>query len=243
MNKVRTPSYVNYRHYHTHSTLSQANPSFDIQHQDKDRSTFTVLETTSSNTYRPIQIPSGILSHDRLSSPLSTSSSDSSPSDSVHDISDTHAYQHKRKNRPTNTMDSILCSLSTHSVSYQRSSWNFTWLVFLQLNWVPFDLVNQPKLEQTLTVGGIFVDITDSHFTEVKRVRVFPRNNYLSYMGVKYQLSRIMQPDPYLDHVRLAKENSSSKDEPIVFPSPSLLTYNAVNQQSGVTRRDRVRVR
>ncbi|KAI7896746.1 uncharacterized protein EV154DRAFT_403743, partial [Mucor mucedo] len=85
------------------------------------------------------------------------------------------------------------------------SAWNFTWLVFMNEKWVPFDIVNQTKLEQTLTVGGTFVDITDCHFPDVKRVRVFPRNNYLSYLGVKYRLSRIMQPDAYLDHVAVAE--------------------------------------
>jgi hypothetical protein len=79
--------------------------------------------------------------------------------------------------------------------------------------WVPFDTINQTRLEQTLTVGGTFVDIQDSHFPKVKRVRVFPRNNYLSYLGVKYRLSRIMQPDAYLDHVSVAEaRKSSSKD-------------------------------
>ncbi|KAI8083550.1 hypothetical protein BDF21DRAFT_316733, partial [Thamnidium elegans] len=82
---------------------------------------------------------------------------------------------------------------------------NFTWLVFMNEKWVPFDIINQTKLEQTLTVGGTFVDISDSHFPDVKRVRVFPRNNYLSYLGVKYRLSRIMQPDAYLDHVAVAE--------------------------------------
>jgi hypothetical protein len=84
---------------------------------------------------------------------------------------------------------------------------SFTWLVFMNEKWVPFDPINQTKLEQTLTLGGTFVDITDSHFPHVNRVRVFPKNNYLSYLGVKYRLSRIMQPDAYLDHVGVAQAN------------------------------------
>lgn len=94
------------------------------------------------------------------------------------------------------------------------SAWNFTWLVFMNEKWVPFDIINQTKLEQTLTVGGTFVDVTDSHFPNVKRVRVFPKNNYLSYLGVKYRLSRIMQPDAYLDHVAVAeaKQPNALKD-------------------------------
>ncbi|KAI8882008.1 hypothetical protein K501DRAFT_286069 [Backusella circina FSU 941] len=86
-----------------------------------------------------------------------------------------------------------------------HSSWNITWLVFMNEKWVPFDVTNQVKLEQTLTVCGTFVDISDSHFPGVKRVRVFPRNYYLSYLGVKYRLSRVMQPDAYLDHVSVAQ--------------------------------------
>ncbi|KAJ2956941.1 hypothetical protein NQZ79_g7296 [Umbelopsis isabellina] len=76
----------------------------------------------------------------------------------------------------------------------------FTWLVFLQEKWVPFDFQNQGRLEQTLSLGGTFVDIEDSHFPSVKRVRVFPRSNYLSYLGIKYRLSRVLQPDAWMDH-------------------------------------------
>ncbi|KAI8060597.1 hypothetical protein BC940DRAFT_311711 [Gongronella butleri] len=76
---------------------------------------------------------------------------------------------------------------------------NYTWLVFKDECWQPFDFVNQSKLEHTLSVDGTFVDITDSHFPRVKRVRVFPRSNYLSYLGVKYRLSRIMQPNAWGD--------------------------------------------
>ncbi|CAO3695853.1 unnamed protein product [Rhizopus stolonifer] len=84
-----------------------------------------------------------------------------------------------------------------------------TWLVFKNEKWIPFNAINQSKLEQTLSLGGTFVDITDSNFPHVRRVRVFPKNNYLSYLGVKYRLSRIMQPDAYLDHVGVAQANAS----------------------------------
>ncbi|KAJ8661933.1 hypothetical protein O0I10_002264 [Lichtheimia ornata] len=93
------------------------------------------------------------------------------------------------------------------------SMYYFTWLVFLHEKWVPFDAANQSKLEQTLTLGGTFVDVSDTHFPKVKRVRVFPKNNYLSYLGVKYRLSRIMQPDAWLDHKHLAATSSSSPDD------------------------------
>ncbi|KAI8141796.1 hypothetical protein BJV82DRAFT_162641 [Fennellomyces sp. T-0311] len=81
---------------------------------------------------------------------------------------------------------------------HQRTGY-FTWLVFMEVKWVPFDASNQYKLEQTLNLGGTFVDIQDSHFPGVKRVRAFPKSNYISYLGVKYRLSRVMQPDAWID--------------------------------------------
>ncbi|KAI8338939.1 hypothetical protein BC941DRAFT_350299 [Chlamydoabsidia padenii] len=74
---------------------------------------------------------------------------------------------------------------------------NYTWLVFKEERWQPFDLANQNKLEQTLSMDGTFVDITDSLFPDVRKVRVFPRNSYLSYLGLKYRLSRVLQPDAW----------------------------------------------
>ncbi|KAI8366333.1 hypothetical protein EDC96DRAFT_508582 [Choanephora cucurbitarum] len=102
---------------------------------------------------------------------------------------------------------------NSQPTSQPAQTWNFTWLVFMNAKWVPFDTINQTRLEQTLTVGGTFVDIQDSHFPNVKRVRVFPKNNYLSYLGVKYRLSRIMQPDAYLDHVGVAE----AKKNPLLY--------------------------
>ncbi|KAI9273766.1 hypothetical protein EDC94DRAFT_500711, partial [Helicostylum pulchrum] len=78
--------------------------------------------------------------------------------------------------------------------SVHQTADNFTWLVFINAKWVPFASSNQYKLEQTLGLGGTFVDIEDRLFPSVKRVRVFPKANYLSYLGVKYRLSRVMQP-------------------------------------------------
>ncbi|KAK4519632.1 uncharacterized protein ATC70_009869 [Mucor velutinosus] len=80
------------------------------------------------------------------------------------------------------------------SVSVHQIADNFTWLVFINAKWVPFASFNQHRLEQTLGLGGTFVDIEDRLFPGVKRVRVFPKANYLSYLGVKYRLSRVMQP-------------------------------------------------
>ncbi|EPB87595.1 hypothetical protein HMPREF1544_05577 [Mucor circinelloides 1006PhL] len=124
------------------------------------------------------------------------------------------AYMRVKKKLPV-TFNSPRITSSTaqqqsQSTKTSAASWNFTWLVFMNEKWVPFDILNQTKLEQTLTVGGTFVDINDSHFPDVKRVRVFPKSNYLSYLGVKYRLSRIMQPDAYLDHVGVAEAKKPS---------------------------------
>lgn len=105
-----------------------------------------------------------------------------------------------------NSKSSHPAALNGTSPSSPPARSYFTWLVFLQEQWVPFDAPNQIKLEQTLSLGGTFVDVSDTHFPKVKRVRVFPKNNYLSYLGVKYRLSRIMQPDAWLDHAP-AKEH------------------------------------
>ncbi|KAG2210926.1 hypothetical protein INT47_000083 [Mucor saturninus] len=86
------------------------------------------------------------------------------------------------------------------SVSVHQTADNFTWLVFIHAKWVPFASHNQHKLEQTLGLGGTFVDIQDCLFPSVKRVRVFPKANYLSYLGVKYRLSRVMQPHYEIHH-------------------------------------------
>lgn len=141
-----------------------------------------------------------------VSPPLSVASSST--------ISSTNSYYNTCDNTklfpPTKSSHSANLSHTGQAQKRQSTTWNFTWLVFMNEKWVPFDIINQTKLEQTLTVGGTFVDITDSHFPDVKRVRVFPRNNYLSYLGVKYRLSRIMQPDAYLDHVAVAEEKQPS---------------------------------
>ncbi|KAI9022886.1 hypothetical protein CLU79DRAFT_751145 [Phycomyces nitens] len=99
---------------------------------------------------------------------------------------------------------------------------NSTWLIFKDEKWVPFDVPNQAKLEHTLSLGGTFVDITDSNFPNVKRVRVFPKSSYLSYLGVKYRLSRIMQPDAWLDHANLQRDNLEDKQKGISDTDPKL---------------------
>lgn len=94
----------------------------------------------------------------------------------------------------------------THTSTY------YTWLVFLLEKWIPFDAANQRKVEQTLSLGGTFVDIQDTHFPAVKRVRVFPKSNYLSYLGVKYRLSRIIETDPGMDHQELKEDDDNNAD-------------------------------
>ncbi|KAI8640569.1 hypothetical protein BD408DRAFT_419523 [Parasitella parasitica] len=138
-------------------------------------------------------------------------------------------FMHMKKKLST-TLNTVSFSDGTSSTVQQQSqskpsaaaaTWNFTWLVFMSGKWVPFDALNQTKLEQTLTMEGTFVDINDSHFPDVKKVRVFPKSNYLSYLGIKYRLSRIMQPDAYLDHVGIAE---AKKYPTLSLPLSSLPT-------------------
>lgn len=151
-----------------------------------------------------------------VTSSSSSGSSLSSPPPSIKKLSRPTKKLHKLNNSPifstSPPTQSNTAKASVLPVQFKNtaSTWNFTWLVFKNEKWVPFDIVNQTRLEQTLTVGGTFVDIQDSNFRKVKRVRVFPRNNYLSYLGVKYRLSRIMQPDAYLDHVGVAEAKKTT---------------------------------
>ncbi|KAG0169099.1 hypothetical protein DFQ28_002285 [Apophysomyces sp. BC1034] len=118
-----------------------------------------------------------------------------------------HAYTFEHALQLSNDYSPLPLVTST-----RKSTVYFTWLVFMHAKWVPFDASNQSKLEQTLNLGGTFVDIQDSHFPDVKRVRVFPKSNYLSYLGVKYRLSRVMQPDAWIDppdHDESASNSSS----------------------------------
>ncbi|KAI8340230.1 hypothetical protein BC941DRAFT_419855 [Chlamydoabsidia padenii] len=68
-----------------------------------------------------------------------------------------------------------------------------TWLFFRDNQWVPFQNDNHYKIEQAFTFGGIYVDIKDSNFPQLKSIRVFPTRFYLSYLGMKYRLSCVIQ--------------------------------------------------
>ncbi|CAO3668524.1 unnamed protein product [Rhizopus stolonifer] len=68
-----------------------------------------------------------------------------------------------------------------------------TWLFFRDNQWVPFQYSNHLKIEQAFTLGGIYVDIKDFNFPHLKSIRVFPTRMYLSYLGMKYRLSCIIQ--------------------------------------------------
>ncbi|KAI7901279.1 uncharacterized protein BX663DRAFT_438118 [Cokeromyces recurvatus] len=68
------------------------------------------------------------------------------------------------------------------------------WLFFMNSLWIPFDYKNQIFLEDAFILKGTFVDLEDSHFPETRKVRVFPKQDYLCYLGVRYRLSRIMLP-------------------------------------------------
>jgi hypothetical protein len=105
------------------------------------------------------------------------------------------------------TSDSILSSSSSPPARspssdriYNTSHWEpryCTWLVFMNNKWVPFDTPNQYKLDHTLGLQGTFVDVQDSHFPSVKKVRVFPKSSHLSYLGLKYRVSKVLQTDAW----------------------------------------------
>lgn len=197
------PSYLNYhfRHYDSSrvagsSASSSTAFTYNQRRQmtrQKKRPTSLYYGTPSKPFYR------------RASSPTSTSSNALSSAASQRPSHDQRSMNPPYlSSSPASSSSGTSASSSGSSVSY------FTWLVFLNEKWVPFDPQNQAKLEQTLSSGGTFVDVSDSHFPNVKRVRIFPRSNYLSYLGVKYRLSRIMQPDAWLDHVNLEREHRPS---------------------------------
>lgn len=70
------------------------------------------------------------------------------------------------------------------------------WLFFSKSRWIPLDTHNHARLERTLQLDGVFVDIQDSHFPDVQRIRVFPAADYLSYLGIRYRISRVLLPAP-----------------------------------------------
>lgn len=71
---------------------------------------------------------------------------------------------------------------------------NAQWLFFKDNRWIPLDTINHQKLEETILSKGVFVDIRDSHFPKVSKVRVFPELDYLSYLGVRYKISKVLLP-------------------------------------------------
>ncbi|KAM3589490.1 hypothetical protein VKS41_000352 [Umbelopsis sp. WA50703] len=84
---------------------------------------------------------------------------------------------------------------TTNSDSQQDSaqSQEITWLFFRDNKWMPFQSENHYKIEQAFTLGGIYVDIKDHNFPQLKSIRVFPTRFYLSYLGMKYRLSCVIQ--------------------------------------------------
>ncbi|KAI7907256.1 uncharacterized protein BX663DRAFT_495338 [Cokeromyces recurvatus] len=81
---------------------------------------------------------------------------------------------------------------SSSELHHDRSQ-EITWLFFRDNKWVPFQSNNHHKIEQVFTLGGIYVDINDINFPHLKSIRVFPTRMYLSYLGMKYRLSCVIQ--------------------------------------------------
>jgi hypothetical protein len=113
-----------------------------------------------------------------------------------------------------------------------------TWLVFMNSKWVPFDQINQYRLDQTLGLESTFMDIQDSHFPDVRRVRVFPKVNYLSYLGLKYRISKVMEIDAWsvYESATAATEKSSSSLPKIQYlPLPFNNSRNSNNNNKSNT--------
>ncbi|OZJ02507.1 hypothetical protein BZG36_04259 [Bifiguratus adelaidae] len=70
-----------------------------------------------------------------------------------------------------------------------------TWLFWKESQWYPFEHANHAKIEQAFTLGGVYVDIRDKSFPDLKYVRVFPTRFYLSYLGMKYRICSVLQGD------------------------------------------------
>ncbi|KAI9497906.1 hypothetical protein BDB00DRAFT_756003 [Zychaea mexicana] len=71
-----------------------------------------------------------------------------------------------------------------------------TWLFFRDNQWVPFQSENHFKIEQAFTMGGNWQYkhlVIDNNFPQLKSIRVFPARFYLSYLGMKYRLSCVIQ--------------------------------------------------
>ncbi|KAI9305060.1 hypothetical protein BJ944DRAFT_265852 [Cunninghamella echinulata] len=76
----------------------------------------------------------------------------------------------------------------------KSASFQVQWLYFNQSRWIPLNCKNYAKLESAIEMGGCFVDIKDSNFPSVDRVRVFPKLDYISYLGMKFRICRLLLP-------------------------------------------------
>ncbi|KAI7847193.1 hypothetical protein BDC45DRAFT_526890 [Circinella umbellata] len=124
----------------------------------------------------------------RPSSCISTSTSSTSSSNSSSNSSHTNGNYIYSIPRPHNN------ALPPSSSPSTTPSFQAQWLFFSNSRWIPLDIQSHSKLERTLQLGGVFVDIQDSHFPDVPRIRVFPGADYLSYLGIRYRISRVLLP-------------------------------------------------
>lgn len=91
--------------------------------------------------------------------------------------------------RTSRSMGSGSSGGASKSPSFQAQ-----WMFFSNSQWIPLDTSSHLKLERTLQLNGVFVDIQDSHFPGVERIRVFPGADYLSYLGIRYRICRVLLP-------------------------------------------------
>ncbi|SAM03844.1 hypothetical protein [Absidia glauca] len=103
--------------------------------------------------------------------------------------------------RPNVPMVQVPTSLSPPALAMRRryprrsTSFHAQWLYFSNSRWIPLNSQNYAKLESILQTGGVFMDVADTNFPLVKSVRVFPKSDYLSYLGVRFRICRLLLPD------------------------------------------------
>ena len=171
------------------TTHHRSTPRYPHQLQQHYRNTVNNADDNNivSLPSMNIKMPEDILP--RPNSCISTSTSSTSSSNSSSNTSSTNNSNIYSISRPHSNTLPLSSSSSSATPSFQAQ-----WLFFSNSRWIPLDTQSHSKLERTLQLGGVFVDIQDSHFPDVQRIRVFPGADYLSYLGIRYRISRVLLP-------------------------------------------------
>ncbi|KAI9491096.1 hypothetical protein BDB00DRAFT_834492 [Zychaea mexicana] len=178
-----TSTTSSHRHHHTRIT---ATPRYPHQQQQLHRSTTNNAEIVSLPSMN-IEMPENMITRSSPCNSISSSSMSSSSSSNGSAIAITGHHNLRSNTSSPSSKSSSSSSSSSHAFQAQ-------WLFFSNSRWIPLDTQSHSKLERTLQLGGVFVDIQDSHFPDVQRIRVFPGADYLSYLGIRYRISRVLLP-------------------------------------------------